>query len=356
MTRIMDLLQAVSDHYLDERQNLKQASKSVPSWAIVVDELPSHFRRAAYLGDRYRVKGSIGVMNFAEIPWICFFDRAITTSAQRGYYVALLFKADMSGFYLSLNQGWTDYIKRYGDATGRLKARENAAKAYRILRSTQDFSPGQINLHAEGRLGKGYERANICAKEYSFSNPVSDAVILDDLRAILGIYKELTGLIGSDILDIETPFDEEEYQEAAQSGHIIELGAGPVKLKKKVSTPGASKWPRDPNVAYLALMTADFKCEVDPSHETFTSLKTNRGFVEAHHLVPIERQDDFPNSLDVMENIISLCPTCHRKFHHAVPAEKTTLINDFYARRCKSLAARGIAIDLDSLLAAYGCR
>ena len=31
--------------------------------------------------------------------------------------------------------------------------------------------------------------------------------------------------------------------------------------------------------------------------------------MEAHHLIPMEFQDDFEHSIDVPENIISLCPT-----------------------------------------------
>ncbi|MBY0001439.1 HNH endonuclease [Priestia aryabhattai] len=37
--------------------------------------------------------------------------------------------------------------------------------------------------------------------------------------------------------------------------------------------------------------------------------------MEAHHLIPMKKQNDYQNSIDVDGNIICLCPTCHRKIH-----------------------------------------
>jgi len=36
--------------------------------------------------------------------------------------------------------------------------------------------------------------------------------------------------------------------------------------------------------------------------------------MEGHHLIPMEYQDRIPHqTLDAQANIISLCPTCHRR-------------------------------------------
>lgn len=56
--------------------------------------------------NRYLIKASYGNSNWANIPWIAIFDKEITVTAQEGYYIVILFNADMSGFYLSLNQGY----------------------------------------------------------------------------------------------------------------------------------------------------------------------------------------------------------------------------------------------------------
>jgi len=41
-------------------------------------------------------------------------DKNITQSTQYGLYMVYLFKRDMTGFYLSLNQGITFFEKEYG--------------------------------------------------------------------------------------------------------------------------------------------------------------------------------------------------------------------------------------------------
>lgn len=57
--------------------------------------------------NNYKV-ASAGIGYWTEIPWIDVFDREITESAQKGYYVVYLFREDMSGVYLSL-----DFFEKY---------------------------------------------------------------------------------------------------------------------------------------------------------------------------------------------------------------------------------------------------
>ena len=47
----------------------------------------------------------MGQGNKTQYPWIDIMDKNITQSTQYGLYMVYLFKRDMTGFYLSLNQG-----------------------------------------------------------------------------------------------------------------------------------------------------------------------------------------------------------------------------------------------------------
>jgi 5-methylcytosine-specific restriction protein A len=47
--------------------------------------------------------------------------------------------------------------------------------------------------------------------------------------------------------------------------------------------------------------------------------------MKAHHMIPMEYQDYFTYSIDVPENVISLCPNCHRKAYLSVMEEKITI-------------------------------
>ena len=47
--------------------------------------------------------------------------------------------------------------------------------------------------------------------------------------------------------------------------------------------------------------------------------------MEAHHLIPLRMQHDFENSLDVVGNIVSICPNCHRLIHYGRDKDKKVL-------------------------------
>lgn len=90
---------------------------------------------------------------------------------------------------------------------------------------------------------------------------------------------------------------------------------------------------RDPKLAAYRFNLTNYQCEIDPQHNTFTSAKTEKPFVEAHHYIPMKFQSLFSIPLDNVENIISLCPNCHRGFHHAIIDEKLELISNIYSKR-----------------------
>lgn len=102
MENIQALLQQVLKTYLVEKSISKIVSKTSNSYEIVVNKLPKKFSEIGNIPNEIIIEGSIGKGNITFIPWVCFFDREITTSAQHGYYVCILFREDMKGFYLRI--------------------------------------------------------------------------------------------------------------------------------------------------------------------------------------------------------------------------------------------------------------
>jgi 5-methylcytosine-specific restriction protein A len=323
-------------------------------YSLLCKDLPSLLLNKSFLPkSKYLISGSIGQGQIAEVPWICIYDKEITQKAETGYYLVYLVKSDLSGFYLSLNQGWTQYKNEYGTKDGKLKIKENALKAKKLLKSINDFSFNDIDLLSTRDLGKGYQLANICSKYYSFDSLPNDEILIDDLRSLIGVYKELKGYVGLNILDIENELSEDEYQENIQEGKIVNLQTGPIKKKEKGKGSSTDRWPRDKNIAYTSLDNANFECEFNSDHKTFISNKTKKQFVEAHHLIPMQYQDEFDVSLDVPENIISLCPICHRAFHNAQQDDKTKLIKHFFNLRKDSLDKRELSISENEIIVMY---
>ena len=65
---------------------------------------------------RYLVMGSAGRGRWTDCPWVATLNTLVTESPQRGFYLVYLFREDMAGVYLSLNQGITDLRSAHGAA------------------------------------------------------------------------------------------------------------------------------------------------------------------------------------------------------------------------------------------------
>lgn len=134
----------------------------------------------------------------------------------------------------------------------------------------------------------------------------------------------------------------------------------PTLKKSKISTPTemfvtkTNYYKRNPIKAANALILANFNCEISSEHKTFISRKTGENFVEAHHLIPMNQQKNYLEvNIDVEENIIALCPNCHRMIHGGKEFEVSTLLNDLWQMRNEGLINKGINISLDKLKKMY---
>jgi predicted HNH restriction endonuclease len=158
----------------------------------------------------------------------------------------------------------------------------------------------------------------------------------------------------------EDEIEEDSYQQNIQSSSLnkikVDLDIKPEKRPKPKQEKGKKVWPRDPKKAQQALKRAEFKCEIDESHITFINEASNVPYMEAHHLIPLKIQHEFEQSLDVIGNIVSLCPNCHRMIHHAKPREKKKLLVQLYQKRKEELEQSDLHIDLEYLLNVYAIK
>ena len=124
-------------------------------------------------------------------------------------------------------------------------------------------------------------------------------------------------------------------------------------LKKPRTETVAYRYMRDPIIAAWAKQQANYSCEYDITHCTFISKITGYNYVEAHHLIPMRFQDKFEKSLDIPENILILCPNCHRKLHHADFKSIQEVLKNFYYARYKALENNGIFVTLEEVIKMY---
>lgn len=152
-----------------------------------VKELPTYLYEY-FDSNKYLIKASIGVGQRSEIPWLCIFNRTVTTSATKGMYICFLFRKDMSGFYLELGQGITTFEELFGK--DQYKNIEKVANYFRNLITDNKFSRDSIDLKGSNKLAKGYEYGTIISKYYDKNN-YSENELLKDLIDLKNIYDDI---------------------------------------------------------------------------------------------------------------------------------------------------------------------
>lgn len=122
------------------------------------------------------------------------------------------------------------------------------------------------------------------------------------------------------------------------------------KRKEKQVSNGLNSYPRSIAESLAAKRKSKWQCEMDANHETFINMKNNKPYVEGHHLIPMAAQSYFDHTIDFADNIVTLCPTCHRKIHLALEAERKDMIKQLFEPRKDLYSGYGIEIDQEQLL------
>lgn len=293
-----DQILKISFEYRKERKNKFAGNQ-------LADFIRKNFRRRVdeivSNQERYLVDSSPGKSQWTDTPWLAIFDRFVTTSAQNGYYPVFIFRDDMSGLYLTLNQGITEIRESHKkNAINKLKINAEAHRA-RIGRISSNFTEKDIILKllptTNSDLPKFYQAGNIIAKFYSITDLPSNEVFEADIHQILEIYKALVYSEDKMILSDETNirFDTKGFEKKQFRQHTrIERNQSLIKKVKKAQ---------------------GYTCKACELNFTDKYGELGREFIEAHHLKPISELKEDIVELDAYEDFIVLCSNCHRMIH-----------------------------------------
>lgn len=108
------------------------------------------------------------------------------------------------------------------------------------------------------------------------------------------------------------------------------------------------------NMKETAKRSENYRCEHKRLHKTFIAKSNGKNYVEGHHLIPFSERKNFDISIDIVENIVCLCPNCHRKIHLAADKERKKFIKQMFKKKSGSMKKAGIDIDLERLCSFYG--
>lgn len=143
------------------------------------------------LGPRQmKVVPSAGKGNWANVPWISLLDPRETTTTQKGVYIVYLFRGDMSGVYVTLNQGVTELKDLPAqEQTRELNRRAQAIRAQVPALAAAGFAlDNQIALKSSTPLGAKYEPSTIAHKLYAADALPDPDTLAADLGALLDAY------------------------------------------------------------------------------------------------------------------------------------------------------------------------
>ncbi|MGB9980114.1 MrcB family domain-containing protein [Methanobacterium sp.] len=178
---------------------------------ILRNEIPEALRQIIENSNKYKVSGSAGQGNWTYSPWVAIMNREITETPQKGYYLVYLFREDMSGVYLSFNQGMTEIKNQNGSNKTKEILRSKAIEfreklgEYPKLLDSIDLRP--INSSSNSVF---YEEGNVYAKYYDLENLPSDDIFIKDLRMFLELYDSIV----DDNMDLEIIKDQNEIEKA----------------------------------------------------------------------------------------------------------------------------------------------
>lgn len=143
-------------------------------------------------------------------------------------------------------------------------------------------------------------------------------------------------------------YEENEEQWKTVSSHLVEPKVTDSKIKQVN---------RNRAVGKQALRNAKYKCEFNNDHETFVTENTSNQFMEAHHLIPMEYQYEVwleqGKNIDCVENVVSLCPNCHRAIHYSDKKTKERMLLKLFESRQELLSGIGIVVSWEDIKNMY---
>ena len=216
----------------------------------------------------------------------------------------------------------------------------------------------RIELEKSGLLSKD----GLLLSDYVFNSPSTAAsVIAGHNRNGLLEFKTIEGItLGEYLNSLNNDADEKDETPSAadKDDEIIESYDGEISDNppEEKTKDGVKYFQRNERSKKIALMQSGNVCSLPTCAHSLFKTRGGRVYLEAHHLIPLSVCKDFSVNIDVPENIVCLCPSCHREIHHGQNAKK--MIEELYEERKEALEKRNIKLanGLKQLLDYYGIK
>lgn len=177
-----DYIHQFMSNYLEAK---RQSFAGHPLGNLVRRTIADLLQNLPFISNQYKIQGSVGQGNWANIPWIAIMDKRVTETTQHGEYVVYLFSEDMQSVYLTLAQGVTVPIKEKGRREGYEYLTRKVQEMRNLLPLNNLQKDDQIFLTRSG-LGQDYQVSTVAYIRYDRDNLPNDEELIADLENILG--------------------------------------------------------------------------------------------------------------------------------------------------------------------------
>jgi hypothetical protein len=134
---------------------------------------------------------SVGLGNWAAVPWIALLNTKITQSTQEGVYIVFLIATKLDRIFLTLNQGTHNLVRDLGQREAQKQMLDVANKTRPLISSLASAGfilDNEITLGSNGWLAKNYEIGTIAHTDFGVDDIPTDDRINELLKAAIDAY------------------------------------------------------------------------------------------------------------------------------------------------------------------------
>lgn len=260
-----------------------------------------------------------------------------------------------------MHKGDYDYFKKYAEILSERSGRVKASKSgkghsyanylIRLVVLYQELFEYEVNNLLTFTTLKEIEKV-VHSENFKKYNSIEDGFPNAAFNCYLSCVTHLNSE-KEEIVDFQTNKDLETTSNKESNNKISTIINSAHKRKDKITNGDVLTYPRNKEENLEAKRRSNWQCELDLNHTTFMNNSNKKPYIEAHHLIPMGAQDYFENTLDFADNIVCLCPNCHRKIHHAMDGEKKEAVSKLFTKRENRYNKYGVYVDLKKLLSFY---
>lgn len=189
ISKLKDKIEKIINEYIQVK---KEVFAGNSFGAFVRNDIPNAIYGTGIVDSTdYLVTGSVGQGNWAMVPWVCIFDRKVTTTAQKGVYIVYLLSKDGKSLYLTFNQGCTD-LRHNNSKKETIKIMRERAKEIVARIDSRGFKTDENISLGDGltELGELYQKGTIFYKEYKQGLVPEEQELRNNLQKMMDIYQE----------------------------------------------------------------------------------------------------------------------------------------------------------------------